>query len=396
MKHICSLLFTSMLFYSLAFSQITITSEDVLSLRGNSFTQEGTLSESVDVTPGMAGPDQTWDLGAIPMDSTINITWSFEPPENTPYAADFPDANFVQVFTFDTLGISLATYNYGKVSETEFISLGDVTITSFGSLADTTFDAFGDTIAIFPLTYEKSWTEVSSDTVDFFGTESITVDSTEYFVDAYGTVTVQAGAFECLRIRTTDKSTEYTVVSGITIDSTDFSSVSYIWISKEAFIIATMESQEGSSDPDFSDAALFTRLAGTGTSMMDTTVMDTTVMDTTVMDTTVMDTTISDTTTTPIQSLVEVVTDIQLSPNPARGRLTLSFTLPEKMPLDIGIYDLRGRRVHTLVSGTQSPGSYAYSWQGKTESGALIRPGWYVALLNSGERGHAIKFLWKP
>ena len=391
MKHICSLFVTTLLFSSLAFSQITINAEDVLALTGKSFTQEGTLSESIQVTPGMSGADQSWDLSAIPMDSSISITWSFELPENTPYGDDFPDANFVQIFTFDTLGVSLASYTYGKVSNSEFISLGDVSISSFGPFNDTTFDSFSDTVALFPLTYQKSWSEVSVDTTDFFGTLEITVDSTEYLVDAWGTVTVPAGSFDCLRIRTTDNSTGYTTINGIPIDSSDFSSVSYIWMSKDAFIVATMESQEGSSDPDFSDAALFTRLAGTGTSIVDTMGTDTTVTDTMVTDTTGMDTT-----ATPIQSLLEVVPDIQLSPNPAQGELTLSFTLPEKMPMDIGIYDLRGRRVHTLVSGSQLPGEYAYTWRGRTDGGTLIRPGWYVALLSSGDKGHAVKFLWKP
>ena len=391
MKHICSLFVTTLLFSSLAFSQITINAEDVLSLTGKSFTQEGTLSESIQVTPGMAGANQSWDLSAIPMDSSVSITWTFETPENTPYGDDFPEANFVQVFAFDTLGISIANYNYAKVSNSEFISVGDVSITSFLGMADTTFESFSDTTALFPLSYQKSWSEVSRDTTDFFGTMEVTVDSTEYLVDAWGTVTVPAGSFECLRIRTTDNSTGFTMVNGFPIDSTDFSSVSYIWMSKDAFIVATMESQEGSADPDFSDAAFFTRLAGTGGSVVDTMGTDTTVTDTMVTDTTGMDTT-----ATPIQSLLEVVPNILLSPNPAQGQLTLSFTLPEKMPMDIGIYDLRGRRVHTLVSGPQLPGEYTYSWQGKTDSGTLIRPGWYVALLSSGDKGYALKFLWKP
>ncbi len=386
MKHFCSLLLTSLLFSSLAFSQITISSEDVLSLSGKSFTQEGTLVESIAANPGMAGANQSWDLGAIPMDSMVTITWTFESPENTPYGDDFPDANFVQTFVFDTLGFSVGTYNYAKVTETEFISLGEVSISSFLSFGDTTIEESSDTVALFPLTYEKSWSEVSRDTVDFFGTTEIIVDSTEYLVDAWGSVTVPAGTFDCLRIRTIDYSTGFESVGGIPTDTSDFSSVSYLWISKEAFIVGTMESQEGNTDPDFDSASFFTRLSGTGTTVIDTMGMDTTVTDTTGMDTT----------TTSIPSLLEIVEEVELSPNPAQGELTLSFTLPQKMPMEVGIYDLRGRRVHTLVSGTHLPGKYAYSWQGKTDNGNSIHPGWYVAVLNSGDRGHAMKFLWRP
>ena len=39
------------------------------------------------------------------------------------------------------------------------------------------------------------------------------------------------------------------------------------------------------------------------------------------------------------------------SPNPIRGRGTLGFSLPKDGKVSIHLYDIRGRRVHTLVDG---------------------------------------------
>ena len=390
MKQVCSLLFISFLFSSLAFSQITVTSQDILSLTGNSFTQEGYFgeSEAFPASPGMAGANQTWMLDTIAIDTSALITWSFELPENTPFGDSFPDANFVQVFAIDTLGISTASYNYAKISDTEYISIGDVSVSSFFGIADTSLSTLSDTVAIFPLTFEKSWTTTSVDSFEFFGTTEIEIDTTENLIDGYGNVVIPAGTFECLRLQTVTKSTSFNKVGGAIIDTTESIDVSYIWITKNAFLAATMDGAEGSSDTEFTTASSFSRLfAGA--------MVDTTGSDTTMTDTTGTDTMVTDTMATPIGSLLEVVEDVELSPNPAVGELTISFRVPEKMPMDVAIYDLRGRKVHTLTHSTLLPGEYAYSWQGKTNRGNQIRSGWYVAVLTSGKRGHAMKFLWQ-
>lgn len=43
-------------------------------------------------------------------------------------------------------------------------------------------------------------------------------------------------------------------------------------------------------------------------------------------------------------------------PNPIRSRATLRLALPEAADVEAGVYDLMGRRVTTLASGTLAPG----------------------------------------
>lgn len=390
MKQVCSLVFFTFLISSLAFSQITITSDDILSLIGNSFTQEGYAGEAeeIEVSPGMAGADQTWTLDTVEIDTALFSTWSFEAPENTPYADSFPGANFVQIFVIDTLGIRSANYNYAQITGSEYISIGNVSESSFFTLTDTSFSFMSDTVAIFPLTFESEWTTTTVDSFDSFGSTQVFYDTTENVVDGYGSVVVPAGTFECLRLQTISRSTTINKQGGTPVDTASSIDVAYIWIAKDAFLSATMDGPEGSSDPNFTTASSFTRLFAGGR-------VDTMVTDTSGTDTTMTDTTGTDTMSTPLSSLLEIVEDVELSPNPAVGELTISFRVPDKMPMDVAIYDLRGRKVHTVTSGTLLPGEYAYSWQGKTNRGNQIRSGWYVAVLTSGNRGHAMKFLWR-
>jgi len=43
-------------------------------------------------------------------------------------------------------------------------------------------------------------------------------------------------------------------------------------------------------------------------------------------------------------------------PNPVRAQTTLRYALPTAGPVQVSVYDLMGRRIATLVSGTQSAG----------------------------------------
>jgi hypothetical protein len=51
------------------------------------------------------------------------------------------------------------------------------------------------------------------------------------------------------------------------------------------------------------------------------------------------------------------------SPNPARVT-KVSFTLPARAEVDLSVFDLSGRKVATLASGSMSAGRYARDWDG--------------------------------
>ncbi|HEV8480251.1 MAG TPA: FG-GAP-like repeat-containing protein [Candidatus Eisenbacteria bacterium] len=67
------------------------------------------------------------------------------------------------------------------------------------------------------------------------------------------------------------------------------------------------------------------------------------------------------------------------SPNPARGPVSFAYAMPRAGQVELGIYDLRGRLVRHLLSGTKNAGSYREAWDGKNSSGVAVPAGVYFA-----------------
>jgi len=68
-------------------------------------------------------------------------------------------------------------------------------------------------------------------------------------------------------------------------------------------------------------------------------------------------------------------------PNPATPSTTLRFDLPERGDVDLSIFDVRGRRVRTLLRGVREAGRPAVRWDGLTDAGAPGPAGVYVCRL---------------
>lgn len=68
-------------------------------------------------------------------------------------------------------------------------------------------------------------------------------------------------------------------------------------------------------------------------------------------------------------------------PNPVHDRTVLSFMLPREAEVDLEVYDLRGRRVATLLRGSLAPGHHAETWTGRDDHGRAAASGHYVARL---------------
>jgi flagellar hook assembly protein FlgD len=77
----------------------------------------------------------------------------------------------------------------------------------------------------------------------------------------------------------------------------------------------------------------------------------------------------------------------QNAPNPFNPETTLRYVLPEVADVRLVIYDLRGRRVRTLVQGYQEPGGYAVVWDGRDGAGREVASGIYCYRLEAVDRG---------
>ncbi|HKA24817.1 MAG TPA: FlgD immunoglobulin-like domain containing protein [Candidatus Eisenbacteria bacterium] len=85
-----------------------------------------------------------------------------------------------------------------------------------------------------------------------------------------------------------------------------------------------------------------------------------------------------------------------LSPNPARGLITLRFSLPRAARANLAIYDVEGRRVRQLASGVRAPGQQSVPWDGRDDNGRPVHAGVYFARLEAEGRAVTAKLATLP
>jgi flagellar hook assembly protein FlgD len=72
-------------------------------------------------------------------------------------------------------------------------------------------------------------------------------------------------------------------------------------------------------------------------------------------------------------------------PNPFIERTTISFLLPESGEVEIGIYNVMGRRLRLLETGWIVEGSHELEWDGRDDDGQKVASGAYVARIRTGD-----------
>ena len=66
------------------------------------------------------------------------------------------------------------------------------------------------------------------------------------------------------------------------------------------------------------------------------------------------------------------------------ARTRISFTTYEDAPVRLSIYDVRGRRVRSLVAESRQAGQYSEMWDGTDASGRSVSSGMYIVRLAAG------------
>jgi hypothetical protein len=66
-------------------------------------------------------------------------------------------------------------------------------------------------------------------------------------------------------------------------------------------------------------------------------------------------------------------------PNPFVSSTTFAFALPAAGHVRLSVYDVRGRRVATLLDGSQPAGQHTFRWEGRDAAGGALSPGAYFA-----------------
>ena len=84
----------------------------------------------------------------------------------------------------------------------------------------------------------------------------------------------------------------------------------------------------------------------------------------------------------PPPAAIELITS-----NPLRGPGTIRYGIPAVRagePIELGIFDLSGRRVKTLTQGTANPGRFEVGWDVRSDGGNKVGPGLYFLRLRVG------------
>jgi hypothetical protein len=74
---------------------------------------------------------------------------------------------------------------------------------------------------------------------------------------------------------------------------------------------------------------------------------------------------------------VDERTTMNVSPSPFRSGTTVSFSLRQRSPVTLQIYDSSGRLVHTLLDGWLGPGVSTAAWNGRDSHGLEVSSGIY-------------------
>lgn len=85
---------------------------------------------------------------------------------------------------------------------------------------------------------------------------------------------------------------------------------------------------------------------------------------------------------------------IGATPNPARVSTVLSFRVEREAPVSLAVYDLSGRQVRTLWSGSMASGGHELTWDGRDDQGRTVSTGTYFARLNVAGEVSGQRLLW--
>jgi len=83
-------------------------------------------------------------------------------------------------------------------------------------------------------------------------------------------------------------------------------------------------------------------------------------------------------------------------PNPMRSTTTIPFTVTkDRTRVQLGIYNIQGQEIQTLVNGALSKGFYEFEWNGKNHAGENIPSGVVIYRLQTSEKGSGTQSQFK-
>lgn len=149
------------------------------------------------ISPGNVGANQTWDLSSL--SGGTEITNNYVTPASSGYGAEFPNANLTSV------AVSAGTYTFYNAAADGFYLAGLRTSNGLYSLTYTNLDKQ----LPFPCSYNTSWSDSWTATVNFGGAPGTRTGTTTGLADGYGTLITPSGTFtNVLRVKIVQSMTD--------------------------------------------------------------------------------------------------------------------------------------------------------------------------------------------
>ncbi len=81
------------------------------------------------------------------------------------------------------------------------------------------------------------------------------------------------------------------------------------------------------------------------------------------------------------------------SPNPARGEVAMAVDVARAQKVELGVFDVSGRRVATIHSGRLAAGRHAFRWNGVQDGGRAAAPGVYLVRMAAEDRDQVMRLV---
>ena len=340
-----AIVLSTVVFTSLALSQISITSSDGQSFfaTGKSWRHLANSNLSMTMNAGTASSSaQTWTLPAITYTDSARMDNLL--PSATPYASNFPWATHAQRMIQSSGGSTSTDYQYFRITTDSVLALGDALRIQGGGADNTTITHRMNLQMMLPFTYGKSFASRDSTPI---GPGSHIIQSSIDVCDAFGTIVMPAGTFQAVRKNQT------------VINRTFFGSVQ---VSVDTFVQFSFMTKEG----------YFADIVPKAKNIIGGTIPIASISYSTVI-------------TTPVGIKAQGATLPsepflgQNYPNPFNPTTAISYQLSSTAPVTLKVYDVLGKEVATLAEGVQSAGVHKTRFDG-----SLLRSGVYFYRIQAG------------
>lgn len=334
-----SLFLLSLFVSSPILAQITITTTDVSNWyavgKGMKQLTSDTSKYTMNVGIVSASPAQTWALPSVLYTDTMLIKNAA--PSLTPYANKFPLATHAQNVSLVGDGYSITFYAYTRIANDSLIALGSATREIFGPSDTTIFDLNSQFVFKMPIALG---TVITSRDSNYYGPGDYEINNSTETFDAFGTITLPNGTFQCLR----SKSVEFWQIAHVGVPINTFTQHRLNWITKEGHQASAIAWTFG-SDPSGTipvEEVRYSAIVNVPVGVQEQ--------------------------STPAPSTFALS---QNYPNPFNPTTTINFSLPASGHTRLAVYDVLGEEVAVLVDGMQSAGEHSVVFNAKRQSSGV-------------------------